>query len=92
MVAIYAEFHQKGLNIIGVSLDKDADDWKEAIVKDKLSWTHVSNIMHWNCPIAKDYNIGSIPATFVLDATGKIVARDLSGGELRKKIAELLAK
>jgi len=92
MVAIYAEFHQKGLNIIGVSLDKDADDWKEAIEKDKLSWTHVSNLMHWNEPIAKDYNIGSIPATFVLDATGKIVARDLSGGELRTKIAELLAK
>ncbi len=92
MVAIYNEFHQKGLNIIGVSLDKDANDWKEAIAKDKLVWTHVSNLMHWNEPIAKDYNIGSIPATFVLDATGKIVARDLRDSELRTKIAELLAK
>ena len=92
VVALYNEFHSKGLNIIGVSLDKDAAKWKEAIAKDKLAWTQVSNLKHWSEPIAKQYNVSSIPAMFVLDASGKIVAKDLRGAELKAKIAELLAK
>jgi peroxiredoxin len=84
--------HSKGLNIIGVSLDKDAAKWKEAIAKDKLTWNHVSNLKFWDEPIAKQYKVESIPATFILDASGKIVARDLRGDELRAKIIELLAK
>lgn len=92
VVALYNEFHSKGLNIVGVSLDKDAAKWKEAIAKDQLTWTHVSNLKHWSEPIAKQYNVQSIPATFILDASGKIVAKDLRGAELKAKIAELLAK
>ncbi|UOK41465.1 MULTISPECIES: TlpA disulfide reductase family protein [Flavobacterium] len=92
VVALYNEFHEKGLNIIGVSLDQDADKWKEAIAKDKLTWTQVSNLKHWKEPIAKLYNVESIPATFILDASGNIVAKDLRGAELKAKIAELLAK
>ncbi len=92
VVAIYKELHSKGLNIIGVSLDKDAAKWKEAIAKDKLTWNQVSHLKFWDEPIAKQYNVESIPATFILDASGKIVARDLRGDELRAKIIELLAK
>jgi peroxiredoxin len=92
MVALYKEFHGKGLNIVGVSLDKEAKAWKEAIVKDQLNWIHVSNLKFWDEPIAKQYNVESIPATFILDATGKVVAKDLRGVELRNKIAELLSK
>jgi peroxiredoxin len=92
MVSLYKEFHPKGLNIIGVSLDKEAKAWKEAIAKDHLDWTQVSNLKHWNEPIARQYNVESIPATFILDANGKIIAKDLRGAELRNKIAELLAK
>jgi peroxiredoxin len=92
VVAIYKELHSKGLNIIGVSLDKDAAKWKEAIAKDKLTWTQVSNLKFWNEPIALQYKVESIPATFILDASGKIVAKDLRGDELRSKIIELLAK
>ncbi|ESU28485.1 putative lipoprotein/thioredoxin [Flavobacterium limnosediminis JC2902] len=92
VVALYNEFHAKGLNIIGVSLDKDADKWKDAIAKDKLAWTQVSNLKFWEDPIAKQYNVKSIPATFILDASGKIVGKDLKGAELKAKIAELLAK
>ncbi|PRZ22040.1 thioredoxin-like protein [Flavobacterium granuli] len=91
-MAIYKEFHSKGLNIIGVSLDKDAAKWKEAIAKDKLTWTQVSNLKFWDEPIAKQYQVESIPATFILDASGKVVAKDLRGDELRAKIKELLAK
>ena len=90
VVALYKEFHPKGLNIIGVSLDKDAAKWKDAIAKDGLTWPHVSNLKFWDDPIAKQYNVQSIPATFILDAKGNIVAKDLRGDELRAKVKELL--
>ncbi len=90
VVAMYNELHDKGLNIIGVSLDKDAAKWKEAIAKDKLTWAHVSNLKHWSEPIAKQYNVQSVPATFILDAKGNIVAKDLRGEELKAKVKELL--
>ena len=90
VVALYNEFHSKGLNIIGVSLDKDAAKWKEAIAKDGLIWSHVSNLKFWEDPIAKQYNIQSIPATYILDAKGVIVAKDLRGEALKAKVKELL--
>jgi peroxiredoxin len=92
VVALYNELHSKGLNIIGVALDDNATKWKDAIAKDKLTWTQVSNLRFWQEPIAKQYNVQSIPATFILDASGKIVAKDLHGAELKAKIMELLAK
>jgi len=90
MVALYKEFHAKGLNIVGVSLDDDATKWKDAIAKDMLTWTHVSNLKNFQDPIAALYSIKSIPSTFILDASGKIVAKDLRGAELKAKVAELL--
>ena len=92
VVALYAEFHSKGLNIVGVSLDKDAAKWKEAIAKDKLTWIQVSHLKFWEEPIAIQYQVESIPATFILDASGTVVAKDLRGEELRTKIKELLSK
>ena len=92
VVALYNELHSKGLNIIGVSLDRTADKWTEAIAADKLTWNHVSNLKFWDEPIAKQYGVTSIPATFILDANGKIVAKDLRGPELKAKVQELLAK
>lgn len=92
VVAIYKDLHSKGLNIVGVSLDKDKSKWLEAIAKDKLTWTHVSNLKFWDEPIARQYKVESIPATFILDASGTIVAKDLRGDALRAKIVELLAK
>jgi peroxiredoxin len=92
VVALYNEFHEKGLNIVGVSLDREGEmgAWKKAIEDDKLAWTHVSNLKFWQDPIAKKYNVRSIPATFILDASGKIVAKDLRGEELKAKVKELL--
>jgi len=91
VVALYKEFHNKGLNIISVSLDEDAADWKEAIAKDKLTWTHVSNLKEMKDPIALQYGVTQIPTTFLLDATGKVVAVDLRGEDLNAKIKELLS-
>ncbi len=91
-VALYNEFHAKGLNIIGVSLDKDGAKWKEAIAKDKLAWPQISNLKYWDEPIRVTYGVESIPATFLLDANGVVVAKDLTGAALKAKVAELLAK
>jgi peroxiredoxin len=94
VVALYNEFHDKGLNIIGVSLDREDshDKWTEAIATDNLTWTQVSNLKFWQDPVARLYNIQSIPATFLLDENGRIIAKDLRGEELRNKVAELLGE
>lgn len=91
LVAIYKDFHSKGLNIVGVSLDKDSKKWKEAIANDKLSWIHVSHLKFWDEPIALQYEVQEIPSTFILDSTGKIVAKNLTGDALRLKIIQLLS-
>ena len=90
LVALYKEFHDQGLNIVGVSLDKTADKWKEGIAADGLPWVHISNLKFWDEPIAATYNVKSIPNMFVLDANGIVVAKDLHGAELRAKVASLL--
>ena len=91
VVALYNEFHSKGLNIISVSLDENAVKWKEAIAQDKLTWTQVSNLKEMEDPIALQYGVTQIPSTFLLDASGKIVAIDLTGDDLKAKINELLS-
>jgi thiol-disulfide isomerase/thioredoxin len=90
VVALYAKYHAKGLNILSVSLDKEASAWKAAIAKDKLTWNHVSNLKEFEDPIALQYGINAIPCIFVLDAKGVIIAKDLRGEELNAKIASLL--
>lgn len=90
VVAMYNELHSKGLNIIGVSLDENGDKWKEAIAADKLTWNQISNLQGWKEPIAQQYGVKSIPAVFILDAEGKIVATDLRGDALKQKVKELL--
>ena len=92
VVALYAELHGKGLNIISVSLDNDADKWKAAISKDNLSWTQVSNLKEMQDPIALQYGVTQIPTTILVDSNGKVVARDLFGEDLKEKILELLEK
>ena len=96
VVKVYEKYHDKGLEIIGVSLDgnpkqKGAKDaWLDAIEKDNLTWYHVSNLQYFNDPIAKQFNISSIPATFIIDEEGLIVAKNLRGQALEDKIEELL--
>ncbi|WP_378184656.1 redoxin domain-containing protein [Aquimarina sp. W85] len=90
VVRVYNKYHDKGLNIIGVSLDRDKNKWLEAIAADNLQWSHVSNLKFWQEPIAKLYGVRSIPATFLLDEDGKVIAKNLRGVALENKIAELL--
>jgi len=90
VVALYNKYKDQGLKIIGVSLDKEKDAWVKAIADDKLTWLQISNLKFWDDAIAKEYMVESIPATFLLDANGTIVAKDLKGAELDAKVAELL--
>ncbi len=91
VVALYNEFHGKGFNVISVSLDTDAAEWKEAIAKDKLTWTQVSNLAEMEKdPIVKQYGVKLIPTTYLLDASGKIVGIDLPHEEMKAKISALL--
>lgn len=94
VVKVYNQFHDKGLNIISVSLDKagQEDRWLKAIEADQMTWEHVSNLKGWNEPIAKLYNVRSIPATFLLDENGNIIAKNLRGPALGAKIASLLGE
>jgi len=89
VVQVYNKYHDKGLNILGVSLDRRAEDWTKAIEDDGLVWNHVSNIQYFD-EIAELYNVKAIPATFILDENGVIIAKDLRGAALENKISELL--
>lgn len=89
VVNLYNKYHEKGLNILGVSFDKKATDWKKAIEDDGLIWNHVSNVKYFD-EIAKLYNIKAIPATIILDEKGVIVAKNLRGEALAAKIATML--
>jgi len=90
LVQLYRKNKNRGFNIIGVSLDRDKNKWIQAIKDDGLVWNHVSNLKFWNDPIAKLYKVNAIPASFLLDENGIIVARDLRGLALFNKVEELL--
>ena len=94
VVRVYKKYHDKGLNIISVSLDKagQKDRWIKAIADDNMDWYHVSNLKAWQEPIAKMYGVRSIPATFLLDENGKIIDKNLRGAALENKIASLLGQ
>jgi thiol-disulfide isomerase/thioredoxin len=90
VVEIYNKYHDQGLNIIGVSLDKTKEAWLKAIEDDGLKWQHVSELKFWQDPIAKKYGVMSIPQTFILDAKGIIRAKNLRRQDLENKIKELV--
>jgi len=90
LVALHNKYKVKGLDIVGISLDKDGDNWKKAIENDKLAWTHVSKLMRWEDPIAKKYGVTSIPQLFLLDASGKVVARESHVKDLLPILENLL--
>jgi len=90
IVSVYNKYRDKGFNIIGVSLDTKAEAWKGAIEADGLAWNHISNLKRFQDPIAELYNVNAIPAAFLLDENGVIVARNLRGPALEEKVAELL--
>lgn len=90
VVEAYNLFKDKNFTILGVSLDNAKANWEKAIEADKLEWTQVSDLKGWQNEAAALYGVQSIPQNFLLDTSGKIVAKNLRGEELKAKLAELI--
>lgn len=88
---VYAKYHDKGFEVFSVSLDRDGASWKRAIQDDKLVWpNHVSDLKQWQSEAAAIYGVRSIPAMFLLDREGRIVAKDLRGEALERAVKQLI--
>lgn len=92
VVRVYQKYKEKGFDILSVSLDKTRDRWLKAIEQDQMTWHHVSDLKGWQNEVAQSYGVHSIPQTILLDAEGKILARNLRGAELERKLAELFGQ
>ena len=90
IVDAYNKYKDKGFEVYGVSLDRSKDKWLQGIQEDGLPWTHVSDLKYWQSEAAKLYNISAIPASFLLDREGKIIAKNLRGPLLHEKLKEIL--
>ncbi|HEX9959050.1 MAG TPA: TlpA disulfide reductase family protein [Fibrella sp.] len=92
VVRMYDKFKDKGFAIYSVSLDNPGkrEAWVRAIRNDNLTWTHVSDLKGWQSLAAQQYGVSAIPATFLLDPSGKIIAKNLRGDALEAKLAEML--
>jgi peroxiredoxin len=90
VVAAYNKFSPKNFTILGVSLDRERDAWINAIKKDGLAWTQVSDLQFWNNAAATLYRVQGIPQNFLIDPNGKIVGKNLRGADLEAKLCDLL--
>jgi peroxiredoxin len=90
VVKAYADYHQKGFEVVGVSLDNQKEAWVKAIAQLKMPWPQMSDLKGWESKGAQVYNVRSIPANVLVDQQGKIVAKDLRGEDLLNKLAELM--
>ncbi|WP_406827072.1 redoxin domain-containing protein [Pedobacter sp. KACC 23697] len=89
LVKQYETYKDKGFEIISVSLDHVKENWLEAIEKDGLDWVHVSDLKGWNNEVGRLYGVRAVPASFLVDAQGKIIGNGLRGEPLNKKLAEI---
>ncbi|RGN45767.1 MULTISPECIES: TlpA disulfide reductase family protein [unclassified Bacteroides] len=90
LVSAYKEYKDKGLQIVGVSLDRDETSWKDALKTLNMTWPQMSDLKFWNSEGAQLYAVRSIPYTVLIAQDGTIVAKGLHGKELQEKLAELL--
>lgn len=90
VVAAYQQFKDKGFTVLGVSLDQNKADWLKAIKADNLTWTQVSDLKYWNNEVSRAYHIESIPSNLLVGPDGVIIAKNLRGKELFKKLAEVM--
>jgi len=92
LVLNYQKYRSKGFEIYQVSLDRTKEDWLKGIKDDKLDWIHVSDLKYWNSYVVPLYGIRGIPANYLLDKEGKILAANLRGPELGDKLSALFNK
>lgn len=87
--AVYQKYHEKGFEIVGLSFDRGRQPWINAIVDHHLDWIHLSDLKYWNSEASVVYGISSIPANILVDGNGIIVATDLRGEELIRKLRQI---
>ncbi len=92
VVANYNKYHDKGFDILGVSLDREINAWRNAIKQDGLPWHHISDLKGWQSAHAALYSVTSIPQTLLIDRQGNIIARNLRGEQLGAKLEEIFGK
>jgi peroxiredoxin len=90
VVAAFNKFKSKNFTILGVSLDKERESWIQAIQEDQLNWQHVSDLKFWDSMVVPLYGIEGIPFNVLIDPDGIVIAKDLRGSELEKKLADIL--
>ncbi|MBO9632768.1 MAG: AhpC/TSA family protein [Chitinophagaceae bacterium] len=90
VVKTYNQFKDKNFTVLGVSLDQKKENWLKAIEDDQLTWNHVSDLKFWQNAVAVQYGVRAVPTNLLIDPNGKIIARDLRGEELAKKLAEFI--
>ncbi|MCX6209995.1 MAG: TlpA disulfide reductase family protein [Bacteroidetes bacterium] len=90
VVAAYNKYKNKNFEILGISMDTDKGKWQKAIADDNLPWQHVSDLKGWSNAVGQIFQVSSIPANFLLDPTGKIIATNLRGEDLERKLEEVL--
>ena len=87
--ANYEKYKDKGFNVVGLSFDRKADDWKRAIKEKGLDWVHLSDLKFWNTVAGQTYGIRSIPSSILCDGNGIIVDIDLRGNKLSEKLKQI---
>jgi peroxiredoxin len=90
LVKVYRRFKEQGFEILGVSLDRTREEWVKAVTADSLSWTQVSDLRYFNSKVAGLYSVTAIPANFLLDRNGIIIAKNMRGDELKNVVMEHL--
>ena len=90
IVAAYQKYKDQGFEVFGVSLDRTKDRWLQGIEEDGLDWVQVSDLKYWQSAAAKTYGINAIPASFLLDRDGTIIAKNLRGPALHAKLREIM--
>ena len=89
---LYQKFKLKGFEIYGVGLESGKENWIKAIEQDKRIWTNVSTFQEFETPVAFDYAVTSLPANFLVDGSGKVIAKNLHGDELKAAVEKLFSK
>lgn len=91
LLETYAEYHQRGFEVVGVSVDQDRELLEKFVDEQQIPWQNIVDA-EADMALSKKYEIHGIPAVFLVDGEGNIVATGLHGDALRAKLKELLGK
>lgn len=89
---LYQKFKPEGFEIYGVGLESEKEAWLKAIERDKRTWTNVSTFQEFETPVTFDYAVTSLPANILVDNSGKVIAKNLHGNDLKVEVEKLFSK